>query len=42
MLVAMNEQQQLFHLTSKLPPDELQKLKEQQSFFVLYAENAFY
>ncbi|MEK5184145.1 competence protein CoiA [Solibacillus sp. FSL W7-1324] len=33
MLVAMNEQQQLFHLTSKLPPDELQKLKKQQSFF---------
>lgn len=33
MLVAMTEQQQLFHLTSKLPPDELQRLKKQQSFF---------
>ncbi|MFS0874358.1 competence protein CoiA [Solibacillus isronensis] len=33
MLVAMTEQQQLFHLTSKYPLDELQKLKKQQSFF---------
>ncbi|MEK5079412.1 competence protein CoiA family protein [Solibacillus sp. FSL W7-1436] len=33
MLVAMTEQQQLFHLTRKLPPDELQRLKKQQSFF---------
>ena len=33
MLVAMTEQQQLFHLTSKFPLDELQRLKQQQSFF---------
>ncbi|MER2027795.1 MAG: competence protein CoiA family protein [Solibacillus sp.] len=33
MLVAMTEQQQLFHLTSKFPMDELQRLKKQQSFF---------
>lgn len=33
MLVAMTEQQQLFHLTSKFPLDELQKLKKHQSFF---------
>ena len=33
MLVAMTEQQQLFHLTSKFPLDELQRLKKQQSFF---------
>ena len=33
MLIALTEQQQLFYLTSKLPPDELQRLKKQQSFF---------
>lgn len=33
MLVAMTEQQQLFHLTTKLPLDELQRLKKLQSFF---------
>lgn len=33
MLVAMTEQQRLFHLTTKLPLDELQRLKKQQSFF---------
>ncbi|MEK4384890.1 competence protein CoiA family protein [Solibacillus sp. FSL W7-1464] len=33
MLVAMTEQQQLFYLTPKLLPGELQRLKKQQSFY---------
>lgn len=33
MLVAMTEHQQLFHLTTNLPLEELHRLKKQQSFF---------